>query len=151
MTQLPNLDADARERSLANLRLERDAVVLYERLGEIERDPERARAFRAIAANERRHAEIWATRLREAGVDVPPAGRPRTRVRFVVGVARILGTKAVSDLVQTMEGNEEALYEAQDGPEVAAIAADEREHAAIWQRLAAGMPGIGRASCRERV
>jgi VIT1/CCC1 family predicted Fe2+/Mn2+ transporter len=63
-------------------------------------------------------------------------------VRFVVGGARLFGTRADSDLVKTMEGNEEALYDAQDGPDVAAIAADEREHAAIWQRLDAGMPGI---------
>ena len=142
MSDALRLDAAALERSLANLRLERDAVVLYERLGQIERDPERARAFRSIAANERRHAEIWATRLREAGADVPPAGRPRLRVRFIVGLARILGTRAVSDLVRAMEDDEEALYVAQDDPDVAAIAADEREHAAIWQRLDAGLPGV---------
>ncbi len=29
-------------------------------------------AFRTIAGNERRHAEIWATKLRELGADVPP-------------------------------------------------------------------------------
>jgi vacuolar iron transporter family protein len=142
MSDALRIDAAALERSLANLRLERDAIVLYERLGQIERDPERARAFRAIAANERRHAEIWATRLREGGADVPPAGRPRLRVRFIVGLARILGTRAVSDLVRAMEDDEEALYVAQDDPDVAAIAADEREHAAIWQRLDAGLPGV---------
>jgi VIT1/CCC1 family predicted Fe2+/Mn2+ transporter len=136
------LDAAARQRSLANLKLERDAVVLYERLGQIERDPERALAFRTIAANERRHADVWATRLREAGVDVPPPAPPRLRVRFVVAVARLFGTRAVSDLVRTMEGDEEALYNAQEGPEMAAIAADEREHAAIWHRLDAGMPAL---------
>src|SRR5689334_22504929 len=126
MGRTVELDAEARERSLANLKLERDAIVLYERLGAIERDPERARAFRAIATNERRHAEIWAARLRDAGVDVPPPGPPRLRVRFVVAVARLLGTRAVSYLVRTMEGDEEALYNAQEGPEIASIAADER-------------------------
>src|SRR5262245_10497604 len=104
MGRTVELDAAARERSLANLKLERDAIVLYERLGALDRDPERARAFRAIAANERRHAEIWATRLRDAGVDVPPSGPPRLRVRFVVAVARVFGRRAVSDLVRTMGG-----------------------------------------------
>ena len=60
------------------------------------------------------------------------------RVRFIVGVARLFGTKAVADLVKALEGDEEALYDAQaSSPEVAAIAADEREHAEIWDRLAA--------------
>jgi rubrerythrin len=47
------------ERSLANLKLERDAIVLYDRLASIEKDPRRAAAFRSIACNERRHAEGW--------------------------------------------------------------------------------------------
>lgn len=142
MNQALQLDAAERGRSLANLKLERDAVELYERLAEIERDPVRAHAFRSIAASERRHAEVWAGRLREAGVSVPDGGPPRWRVRFVLLMARLLGTRSVSDLVKAMEGDEEALYEAEDGPEMAAIAADEREHAAIWKRLDAGMPGV---------
>ena len=142
MNQVLELDAAERERSLANLKLERDAIVLYERLAGIERDPVRAHAFRSIAANERRHAEVWAARLREAGVRQPEASAPRWRVRFVLLMARLLGTHSVSGLVKAMEGDEEALYEAEDGPEMAAIAADEREHAAIWKRLDAGMPGV---------
>lgn len=125
-------------RSLENLKLERDAISLYESLAEIERDERRAAAFRHIAGNERRHAEVWANRLRELGVDVPPADGPRLRIRFIVGVARLFGTHAVSELVQALEGDEEDLYVAQAGPDVEAIAADEREHAEIWRRLQDG-------------
>jgi len=142
MSSVGALDAGERTRSLANLKLERDAIVLYDRLAGIERDPRRAAAFRAIAANERRHAEIWAKRLREAGVDVPEADGPRLRVRFIIGLARVFGTGAVSDLVKSLEGDEEELYEAQADPTVASIVADEREHAEIWQRLDAGLPGL---------
>ena len=117
------------EQSLDNLKLERDAIVLYDALAGIEKDPRRADAFKRIASNERRHAEIWAGKLRELGADVPPAGGPRMRVRFIILAARLLGTSAVSELVKALEGDEEAAYEAQDSPEVAAIAADEREHA----------------------
>jgi len=122
--------------SLENLKLERDAIVLYDALASIERDPHRAAAFRTIAGNERRHAEVWASRLRELGTDVPPAGPPRLRVRTIIWLARLLGTAAVSDMVQALEGDEEAIYEGQESPEVLAIAADEREHAEIWKRLA---------------
>jgi VIT1/CCC1 family predicted Fe2+/Mn2+ transporter len=123
--------------SLANLRLERDAVLLYEALATIEIDPQRAAAFHRIAANERRHAEIWAAKLREAGVEVPPAPtRARPRVAIIVLLARVFGTKAVSDLVTALEGDEEDIYGAQTAtPEIEAMAADEREHAEIWRKL----------------
>lgn len=138
--------------SLENLKLEQDAVVLYDALAGIEKDPRRAAAFRTIAENERRHAAIWASRLRELGAAVPPPSAPRARVRFIVLVARLLGTRAVSDLVKALEGDEEAIYVGQAAsPEVKGIAADEREHAEIWMRLdadrAAG-PGGRRARRR---
>src|SRR6478736_1116419 len=87
--------------SLANLRLERDAILLYDALGTIEQDP----------------------------------SRPRVRVAFIILVARLFGTRAVSDLVTALEGDEEEIYGEQSSPEVEAIAADEREHAEIWRRL----------------
>ena len=123
--------------SLDNLKLEQDAIVLYDALASIEKEPRRASAFRHIAENERRHADIWATRLRELGAVVPPASRPRMRVRFIIATAKVLGTGAVSDLVLALEGDEEAAYDRQQEthPEIAAIAADEREHAEIWRRL----------------
>jgi VIT1/CCC1 family predicted Fe2+/Mn2+ transporter/rubrerythrin len=134
--RVPPIDV---ERSLDNLKLERDAIVLYDALSTIEKDQCRADAFRRIAGNERRHAEIWASKLRELGADVPPAGGPRIRVRFIILAARLLGTSAVAELVKALEGDEEAAYGAQEtSPEVAAIAADEREHAVIWDRLKTG-------------
>jgi vacuolar iron transporter family protein len=123
--------------SLANLRLERDAILLYDALGAIEKDPQRAAAFLRIAGNERRHAEVWASKLRAAGVAVPPPPtRPRPRVAIIVLLARLFGTKAVSDLVTALEGDEEDIYGEQAAtPEIEAIAADEREHAEIWRKL----------------
>src|SRR5580765_4205552 len=124
------------DQSLDNLRLERDAILLYEGLARLEKEKHRASAFERIAGNERRHAAIWADKLRERGADVPPAPtRPRPRVAVILFLARIFGTKAVSDLVTALEGDEEELYVAQSSPEVEAIAADEREHAEIWRKL----------------
>jgi len=124
--------------SLDNLKLERDAVVLYDALASIEKDPVRAAAFERIATNERRHAEIWANKLADAGATVPSSNGVRPRVRFIILVARLFGTKSVADLVKALEGDEEEAYDAQASPEVAAIAADEREHAQIWDRLGSG-------------
>jgi VIT1/CCC1 family predicted Fe2+/Mn2+ transporter len=123
------------QRSLDNLKLERDAIILYDALAATDKDERRAHAFRTIAGNERRHAQVWANRLREQGAAVPPPGPPRLRVRFIMTLARLFGTRAVSDLVQALEGDEEDAYSEQSSPEVASIAADEREHAEIWRRL----------------
>jgi vacuolar iron transporter family protein len=129
--------------SLENLKLERDAIALYEELARIEKDPRRAEAFKTIAGNERRHAGVWADKLRELGADVPEPDGPRLRIRTIVFIARIFGTHAVRDLVQALEGDEEGIYAEQSSPEVEAIAADEREHAEIWRRLSGrgGSPG----------
>src|SRR5688500_15468053 len=126
------LTDEERARSLANLKLERDAIVLYDSLAQIERDSKRAAAFKHIAANERRHAEIWATRLEGAGATVPPTSAPRLKVRLIIWLARAFGTQRVADLVRDLEGDEEAEYESQMTPETEAIAKDEREHAEIW-------------------
>ncbi len=136
---------DDRARSLANLKLERDALALYEQLALVEKDERRATAFRRIADNERRHATIWAQRLEQAGVIVPPADGPRLRVRLIMAIARRFGTRSVSELVRSLEGDEEDAYAEQAGPDVAAIAADEREHAEIWKRLDAGEAGVQEA------
>jgi VIT1/CCC1 family predicted Fe2+/Mn2+ transporter/rubrerythrin len=126
------------EQSLQNLKLERDAIALYDELAKIEKDPRRADAFRTIASNERRHADVWAGKLRELGATVPEPERPGMRIRTILLMARAFGTHAVRDMVQALEGDEEELYTAQSSPEVEAIAADEREHAAIWDRLSDG-------------
>jgi VIT1/CCC1 family predicted Fe2+/Mn2+ transporter/rubrerythrin len=137
--------------SLENLKLEQDAIVLYDALASIERDPRRATAFRHIADNERRHADIWIRRLEELGATVPPAGPPRLRIRLIILIARLFGTRAVSDLVKALEGDEEATYADQEAaPEIEAIAADEREHAEIWKRLDQGGGGAdGRRTPRR--
>ena len=131
----PQLTDDEVTKSLANLKLERDAVALYDSLAEMEKDKLRADAFKRIARNERRHAEVWASRLEQAGVKVPAVDGPRLRVRIIIGLARMFGTNAVSDLVQALEGDEEEAYADQLTPETAQIAADEREHAEIWAQL----------------
>ena len=127
---------------LANLKLERDAVALYEALAAQESDVVRKDAFHAIASNERRHAFIWASRVQALGGDVPEHSQPRWRVRAIMFAARVFGTKSVSGMVKALEGDELEMYEGLEGPEMAAIAADEREHAAIWKRLDLGIPGV---------
>jgi VIT1/CCC1 family predicted Fe2+/Mn2+ transporter len=131
--------------SLSWLRAEEDAIVLYEALAGIDKDPARSSTFSRIAVMERRHAGIWADRLRALGADVPPPGRPRARVRFIILVARLFGTRRVAAMVEGLEGGDEAGYLAMASmPEAESIAAEEREHGEAWRRLA--MEDLARAS-----
>ena len=91
-----------RAASLAGLALERDAIYLYDRLAAIEKDPTRKAAFASIAASERRHAAIWEAKLVSLGEQVPPASRPSWRVRQIALLARLFGTRAVSDAVKAL-------------------------------------------------
>jgi VIT1/CCC1 family predicted Fe2+/Mn2+ transporter len=148
------MTADEVKRSLANLKLERDAIYLYDALGTIEKDAERASVFKRIASNERRHADIWATRLTELGATVPPASTPRLRIRFIVALARVFGTDRVADMVRALEGDEEEAYAGQQTPETESIAADERRHAEYWdqitgQRRFSGASGVRRGLSEE--
>ena len=121
--------------SLDNLKLEQDAVVLYDALSSIESDPRRAAAFRHIADNRRRHADIWAMRLRDLGAVVPPAtaadpGAVHHRAAKAARDGRRVGARPGA------RGRRGGRLRAAGGPpEIEAIAADEREHAAIWKRL----------------
>jgi len=140
-----------RAASLAGLALERDAIFLYDALAKIEKDPARRAAFERIATSERRHAAIWEAKLLSLGEQVPAAKRPSWRVRQITLLARLFGTRAVSDMVKALEGYEEEVYGAHsDVPEVSDIAADEAKHADIWRELDEGKSnGAHRAALAE--
>lgn len=141
-----------RAASLAGLALERDAIYLYDRLAAIEKDPQRRAAFESIAASERRHAAIWEAKLTSLGEQVPPAARPSWRVRQIALLARLFGTRAVSDAVKALEGFEESVYGAhRDVPEVDEIASDEAKHAEIWKGLDQTARGNGASAHRAAV
>ena len=142
MRSVPPIDV---EQSLDNLRLERDAIVLYDALAAIDKDPRRSAAFSRIASDERRHAEIWAARLRELGASLPDDRGPGLRVRVVILLARLFGTAAVADIVKAFEGDDVELYDKLgSSPELTAMAADERVHAQVWERLS--LRGGGRVA-----
>ena len=141
-----------RAASLAGLALERDAIYLYDRLAAIEKDPQRRAAFESIAASERRHAAIWEAKLTSLGEQVPPAARPSWRVRQIAVLARLFGTRAVSDAVKALEGYEESVYGAHsDVAEVHEIASDEAKHAEIWKGLDQTARGKGASAHRAAV
>lgn len=124
---------------------ERDAAELYMRMARAETD-ERRQIFEELAAIERRHARHWEDKLRAAGANVPPPGRPRLRTRLIGLTARRFSTAAVLPLLERSERANAAVYD--DEPDAApGMAADERRHA----RTIAKLMDSERPSSRQQI
>ena len=142
--------------SLDNLRLERDAILLYDALAAIEKDPTGAPPRSGGSpANERRHADVWAGKLARARRRRParadPAPAPRRDHRPARPPVRDPGRERPRH--RRSRATRRTSTRRQSSPEVAAIAADEREHAEIWRQLKdpARAPGAGAdIAARER-
>ncbi len=135
---------------LQNLIDERDGAALYDGLAKYEKDQEKARSFREIAAAERRHAEIWRKKLEREGVAIPP-DRASSRIRALIWLAHRLGTAAVVPMVLDAEAGDAEKYDAQGG-EATAIADEERAHRRTVAEMGRGEPTDAREliAVRER-
>lgn len=58
-----------------NWRVEMEGAATYEHLAQRETNPQRREILSRLAEGERRHADRWADRLRDLGIE-PPTGRP---------------------------------------------------------------------------
>lgn len=127
------------QRYLEHWRDERDGATLYRTLAESEPNPKLAEVYRRMAAAEERHAEVWAARMREAGV-APPRFRPSWRTHALAFLARRFGAGAVVPSVLTIEDTDSLAYGREAEAREAGIAADERSHARLLREIS-GIPG----------
>jgi VIT1/CCC1 family predicted Fe2+/Mn2+ transporter len=112
------------ERLLDMQRSEVTEQKIYERLAELEKNPENSEVLRSIARDEGRHAG----KLRErTGKEVSP---DRLKVAFFVILARLAGVTFTLRLMESGETSAQDAYAglAEEAPELADIAQDEREH-----------------------
>ncbi len=96
------------DRYLENLRGEQDGAALYEAVAQAEANPKLAEIYRRLAAAERRHAGIWAEKLRVAGVEAP-SFRPSVRTRLLSFLARRGGARFVLPSIFALEQADRAL------------------------------------------
>ena len=132
----PSKDTESIRRWRALLASERDAALLYARLAETETG-ERREIFHELADIERKHAAHWEGKLRAAGAEVPPPGRPSLRTRLLGVAARQLSTGTVLPLIERAERADASVYD-EDPDAAPGMAADERGHARIIGRLIEG-------------
>jgi vacuolar iron transporter family protein len=134
-----------RRRYVDNLQAEVDGAALYRAL---------ATVYIRMAEAEERHANIWRTRLREAGVTTVPA-EPGWRTRVLIALARRFGPGFILPTVTQREQADSERYRDQPEARGARMAADERSHARLFQVIGertAGLSGgaIARLEGRHR-
>jgi VIT1/CCC1 family predicted Fe2+/Mn2+ transporter len=119
---------------------EREAAALYDRLAAAETG-ERAEVLRELADVERRHAAHWESKLRAAGLTVPPPGRVGLRTRLLVTGARLFSTDRMLPVIERAEGADAGRYDA-DPDAAPGMADDERSHASRLAGLRRGDPPV---------
>jgi VIT1/CCC1 family predicted Fe2+/Mn2+ transporter len=142
------------DRYLENFRGEQDGAALYEAVAAAETNPKLAEIYRRLAAAERRHAGIWADKLRGAGVEAP-AFRPSVRTRLLSFLARRGGARLVLPSISALEQADRAKYDDQPDARAAGMPRDEHSHARLLghiQRSGGGMAGaeVARLEGRHR-
>ena len=124
-----------------NLQTERDAVSLYMSLAKAEHNEALAGLFRQMAETERGHAAFWEAKLRDAGAEVPRSA-PSWRTRTLGWLAGRFGPAFVLPTIAGLESNIGSQYDTQPEPEVVEMAAHERSHAQVFNRLARSPSGL---------
>jgi ferredoxin-type protein NapH len=114
--------------ALLHWRSEKESAALYAGLAALERNSRRRAVFRRLAELEDRHAEVWQAVLRDAG-QAPAAFRPSRRTRFLLALARRLGTAAVLPRVARLEARDVRRYLAADAS--GTVVDEERSTAAM--------------------
>ncbi|HEY3172472.1 MAG TPA: VIT1/CCC1 family protein [Thermoanaerobaculia bacterium] len=148
------MEAGAVDRYLENLKGEQDGAALYDAVAESEQNPKLAEVYRRLAAAERRHAGIWAEKLKTAGVEAP-SYRPSVRTRILAWLARRGGARFVLPSIFALEQADRDKYDSQADARAAGMPADEHSHARLLghiQRSGGGMPGteVARLEGRHR-
>jgi VIT1/CCC1 family predicted Fe2+/Mn2+ transporter len=129
------------QRYLENLKSEREGAALYDAVASAEKNPKLAEVYRRLAATERRHAEIWADKLRSAGVEAP-AFNPSGRTRLLGALARRWGVQLVLPSIVTLEQADRNKYDGQVEARAAGLPADEHSHARLLQHIQRSGGGI---------
>jgi VIT1/CCC1 family predicted Fe2+/Mn2+ transporter len=124
-----------------NLKEERNAASLYEKMADAESHQRLKDLYRKLAETERKHALVWESRLREAGAEVP-IWKVDWRTRILGWLARRFGVNLVLPTIADIEQGAGARYAGQPEVKGTGMAAEERSHARIFRMLSADAQGL---------
>jgi vacuolar iron transporter family protein len=117
----------------SNLADELDSAALYETLAHAEQQEDKRRVYAELASAERRHADIWAAKLKANGVAVR-VHRQSARTWLMRALVKVFGPDFVLRSVAANEMADRDKYASQ--PDAAQLSAEERHHADIVQEVA---------------
>ncbi|HPC40701.1 MAG TPA: VIT1/CCC1 transporter family protein [Spirochaetota bacterium] len=134
-------DTNDIKRYRQNLTAEREAIALYGRLTEAEKNPDLASIYRKLVETERKHSEFWIDRLKEAGAPIPEF-RPGWRTRIFGWLAYRFGPALILPTIASIEKSAASGYAGQPDAESANMPADEKSHARVFGYLATTSRGM---------
>jgi vacuolar iron transporter family protein len=124
-----------------NLRAEREAIVLYQRLAAVEQNRDLAEVYYKLIATEHKHADFWTAKIHEAGGNIPKF-RPNWQTKAFGWLAAKLGPAYVLPSINALEQGAASGYIGQADAESVHMPGDERSHARIFSHLAETSNGL---------
>ncbi|SAL43012.1 VIT family protein [Caballeronia peredens] len=131
------------KRFSSNLADELDSAALYDTLAQAEKQEDKRRVYAGLAEAERRHADIWAAKLKANGVTVR-THRISVKTRITRTLARVFGPDFVLRSVAASEMADRDKYASQ--PDAAQMSVEERHHADIVQEVANRNKGLDKGN-----
>ncbi len=135
------MDSRTEARYRENLQAEIDGTALYQALAQIEQNPALAEVYARLAAAEEQHADLWRSKLREAGVAELPT-RPSWRTRVLIWLARRFGPAFVLPTISAREQADASRYRGQADASAEGLPSDEWSHARLFQAIGATRSGL---------
>lgn len=123
------------KRYKANLSDELHSAALYETLARVEPDDKRKQVYRELAEAERKHAQVWADKLRANGVSRPREGLA-LKTHLMKGLVRVFGPNFVLPTLAAAEYADRNKYAGQ--PDAGQMSEEEHHHAGVVNELAHG-------------
>jgi VIT1/CCC1 family predicted Fe2+/Mn2+ transporter len=120
---------------------ERDAGTLYAVLAAAEPHPDLKGIYQRLAETEKRHADVWEAKLREAGA-VNLVYTPGWRTQTLGWLAQRFGPGFVLPTLAGIEKNAGAEYVGQPEAEAVGMPAEEQSHARVFRHLARNTKGL---------
>src|SRR4030042_769839 len=124
-----------------NLRSEQDAITLYQHLAKAEQNPDLAAVYVKLVDTEKKHAEFWRKKLRQAGI-IMPDSKPSWRTRIFGWLAVKIGPAFILPTIASLEQTAASEYAGQMDAESVNMPADEKSHARIFGYLARNSQGL---------
>lgn len=124
--------------ALDSLDDELNGAYLYDALAQVEKDERLAEVYLRMANVERKHADKWISRLKEAGVNIPKFS-PNWRSRTLAWAARRFGVNAVLPIITSMEQKDSQKYAQMS--DAADMSTDELSHSRLLTQVTRSMPG----------